>query len=55
MNFGKTSSYGKDFMKIKFDADDNLPLNKTLKLHNTTIIIRSVSERKMVNFILNFY
>ena len=31
-------------MKIKFDADDNLPLNKILKLHNMTIINRSVFE-----------
>ena len=31
-------------MKIKFDTDDNLPLNKTLKLHNMAIIIRSVFE-----------
>ena len=29
-------------MKIKFDTDDNLPLNKTLKLHNITIIITSI-------------
>ena len=36
--------YGKDFMKIKFNSHDNLPLNKTLKLHNMTIIIRSVFE-----------
>ena len=31
-------------MKIKFDSDDSLPLNKTLKLHNMTIIVRSVFE-----------
>ena len=31
-------------MKIKFDTDDNLPLNKTLKLHNMTIVIRPVFE-----------
>ena len=31
-------------MKIKFNSDDNLPLNKILKLHNLTIIIRSVFE-----------
>ena len=31
-------------MKVKFDTDDNLPLNKTLKLHNMTLIIRSVFE-----------
>ena len=26
-------------MKIKFDSDDNLPLNKVLKFHALTIII----------------
>ena len=31
-------------MKIKFNSDDSLFLNKTLKLHNMTIIIRSVHE-----------
>ena len=31
-------------MKIKFDTDDNLPLNKALKIHNITKIIRSVFE-----------
>ena len=36
---------GKDFMKIKFNSDDNLPLNKTLKLHNMTVSIRSVFEK----------
>ena len=29
-------------MKIKFNSDDNLPLNKPLKFHNITITIRSV-------------
>ena len=29
-------------MKIKFNSDDNLTLNKTLKLHNMTINIRPV-------------
>ena len=37
-----SAEYDKDFMKIKFSSDDNLPLNKTLKLHNITIVIRSV-------------
>ena len=31
-------------MKIKFDTGDNLPLNKTLKFHNVTIVIRTVFE-----------
>ena len=34
--------YEKDFMKIKFNYDDNLPLNKSLKFHNMAITIRSV-------------
>ena len=33
-------------MKIEFDSDDNLPLNKTLKLHDMTIVARSVFEDK---------
>ena len=31
-------------MKIKFNSDDDLPLNKQLKFHNMTITIRSVFE-----------
>ena len=31
-------------MKIKFDTDDNLPLNKLLNLHMLTIIVKSVFE-----------
>ena len=31
-------------MKIKFNSDDDLPLNKPLKFHNMTITITSVFE-----------
>ena len=31
-------------MKIKFNSEDDLPLNKQLKFHNITTIIRSVFE-----------
>ena len=41
----KSGEYGKDLMKIKFNSDDSFPLNKTLKLHNVTIIVRSVFEK----------
>ena len=34
--------YEKDYMKIKFNSDDDLPLNKLLKFHLMTIIIRCV-------------
>ena len=33
-----------DFMKIKFDSDDNLLLNKQSKFPTMTIIVRSVFE-----------
>ena len=38
--------YGKHFTKIKFDTDDDLPLNKPLNLHMLTIIVRPVFEDK---------
>ena len=34
--------YEKDYMKIKFNSDDKLPLNKKLKFHNITITISAV-------------
>ena len=37
--------YEKDYMKIKFNSDDDLPLNKPLRFHNMTIIIRSVFDK----------
>ena len=42
INGGKPGKYGTDFMKIKFDSDNSLPLNETLKIHNMAIILRSV-------------
>ena len=36
--------YEKDCMKIKFNSDDNLPLNIPLKLDKMTITIRSILE-----------
>ena len=31
-------------MKIKYDLDDNLPLNKILKFHNLTTVLRSIFQ-----------
>ena len=44
INSDKTSEYDKDFMKIKFDSDDDLLLNKQLKFPTITIVVRSVFE-----------
>ena len=32
----------KEFIKIRLEWDDNLSLNKKLKLHNLTIVVNSV-------------
>ena len=44
INGEKSGEYEKYFMKIKLNSDDDPPLNKILKLHNLTIIVRSVFE-----------
>ena len=49
----KTVNMVKTLKKIKFDIDDNLPLNKPLKLCMLTIIVRSVFE-KVISFIRKF-
>ena len=36
--------YEKDYLKIKFNCDDNLPLNKSLEFRLMTITIRHVFE-----------
>ena len=45
INNGKLGKYGKDYMKIKFNSDDDLPLNKQLKFHILAIIVRTNSEK----------
>ena len=42
INGGEKNEYGKDFRKIRFKSNDDLPLNKPIKLRLLTIIIRSV-------------
>ena len=44
INGGKENDYEKDYMRSKFNFDDSLPVNKPLKFHAMTIIIRSVFE-----------
>ena len=43
-NFIEENDYGKDYMKIKFNSDDDILLNKPLKFRAMTIIIRTVFE-----------
>ena len=41
----KSGEYDKDFMKIKFNLDDNIPLNKQLNFPTITVIIRNIFEK----------
>ena len=44
INFAKENDYIKDYMKIKLNSDDDLPLKKPLKFHSMTITTRSIFE-----------
>ena len=37
-----SDDYDKKYMKIKFNSDDELPLNKTIKIPSMTIFVRPV-------------
>ena len=41
-NTGGIVQYDKDYMKIKFESNDNLPIDNIVNMHQVTIIIRSV-------------
>ena len=45
LNNGSVVENAKDYMKIRFYSDDNLPLNKILKFHVLRIIIRNIFEK----------
>ena len=40
----KKNDYGKNYIKIKFNSDDDLSLNKPLNFHAMIILVRSVFE-----------
>ena len=44
INKKKSEEFEKYYMKIKFNSDDKLPLNKQLKFLSVTIVIRSAFE-----------
>ena len=37
-----SDDYDEKYMKITFDMDDDLPLNKTVEIHNVTIVVRTI-------------
>ena len=44
INSGKQGEFGKSFIEIKFNTDGDLSLNKPLKFHLLTIIVRCIFE-----------
>ena len=44
INNGKIKEWGKEYMKIRFNSDDDIPLNKVLNFRALTIVIRSIFE-----------
>ena len=54
INGGKEISYGKDYMQIKFNSDNDLPLNKPLKFHAMTYLL-DLFLKKVGNFIHKFF
>ena len=44
-DYGQPIRYDDNYMKIKFNTDDNIPLNKIIYLPTITIIIRSIAKK----------
>ena len=44
INSGESRNYEKEYTKMKFISDDNLPLNKILKLSMFMVIVKYVFE-----------
>ena len=45
INNSDLGEYDKDFMNIKFNSDDDIPLNKELYFPSITVIIRNIFEK----------
>ena len=44
-DYSQPIKYDENYMKIKFNTDDNIPLNKIIYFPTTTTIIRSVTQK----------
>ena len=40
-----SDDYDEKYMKIQFNSDDELPLNKTIEIHNMIIVVRAVFHK----------
>ena len=46
--------YDEKYMKIKFDSDDNLPLNKAIEIPIVTAVIKA-AFMKITNILYKFF
>ena len=44
-DYGQPIKYDGNYMKIKFNTDDNIPLNRIIYFPTITIIIRSITKK----------
>ena len=44
-HYNQPIEYDDNYMKIKFNTDDNIPLNKIIYFPTITIIIRSITKK----------
>ena len=45
-DYGQPINYDDNYMKIKFNTDGNIPLNKIIYFPTITIIIRSITKKR---------
>ena len=49
-----SDDYDVKYMKIKFNSDDELPLNKTIKIPTITIVVRAVFYENNIYYLRVF-
>ena len=48
-----SDDYDEKYRKIRFDSDDDLPVNETIKIHNVTMLLEQLFM-KITNIIQKF-
>ena len=50
-----SDEYDKKYMKIKFNWDEKLPLNKTIEVSSVIIVVKTLFLMKVININYNFF
>ena len=53
-DYGQPIKYDDNYMEIKFNTDDNIPLNKIIYFPTIAIIIRSITKNYQKNYQKNY-